>query len=158
MGGDGSAPPSLAGPASLELRELDVRPLLDRDEDPLQTIRESLHGLAPGSALHITAPFRPTPLEAVLTDAGHAVDIAPVGDRLWSVVVVVDGVCEVADLRELEPPGPLEAVLTATATGGAYVARLPRLPRLLAPHLDQRGLTWRVTELADDSALIWIAP
>ena len=63
----------------------------------------------------------------------------------------------VEDLRELEPPEPLERVLLASAAlapGAAYLARLPRHPHLLVPHLRERGLGFAILEHADGSALL----
>jgi hypothetical protein len=154
--GDGSVTRSRQE-RTLDVSELDVRPILAAGQDPLDTIQTALEGLSPGSVLHILTPFRPQPLETFLASAGHTVDITAVGDD-FSVAVVVGGGCDIVDLRELEPPGPLEAVLTATVHGGPFVARLPRIPRLLIPQLEQRGAEWRLIKLEDETALIWVAP
>lgn len=66
---------------------------------------------------------------------------------------------EVLDLRDLEAPGPLERILEASARlapGASLLARTPRYPRLLFPHLEQRALEWKAREQRDGSALVWI--
>jgi hypothetical protein len=65
----------------------------------------------------------------------------------------------IVDLRELEAPGPMEAILMASAQlepGGMYVAHLPHVPTPLFPHLEARGLAWQVFEETDGSALVLI--
>jgi Uncharacterized conserved protein (DUF2249) len=55
----------------------------------------------------------------------------------------------IADLRELEAPEPMERVLMACAglkAGDVYLARVPHVPVPLFPHLESRGLKWRVHE------------
>jgi len=145
-------------PSRCDLAELDVRPILDGGDDPLDTILAELGTLQAGSALHILAPFRPGPLLTLLSGQGHAVHDAELSEGIWSVLVSIDGAGPIEDLRELPPPEPLEAVLTSTVDGGPYVARLPRYPRLLETQLQRRGLTWNSRELPDGSALLWVAP
>jgi AcrR family transcriptional regulator len=139
------------------LRALDVRPLLGQGIDPLDAVLEAVTAVGPGGVVKITAPFRPAPLIALLSSRGHAVRDEALGPRHFTVEVVNAGKPEPEDLRELEPPEPLERVLGASATlapGGVYLARLPRHPRLLLPHLGQRGLAWSVYDEPDGSALL----
>jgi len=155
--GDGTPPPEPSG-RILDLLELDVRPILKQGVDPLARILQELDTLATGAALHILAPFRPEPLLALLRSKGHGVDVAESIAGLWSVVVVLGDTCPVEDLRLEEPPGPMEAVLIAVEKPGPYAARLPRLPKLLVSQLEQRDRVYRLVELPDHTALIWIAP
>jgi AcrR family transcriptional regulator/uncharacterized protein (DUF2249 family) len=139
------------------LRQLDVRPLLARGTDPLQAILAALDSLGRGGVLKITAPFRPSPLIALLTRRGHAARATEIAPNRWSVEVVVGADPAVDDLRDLEAPEPLERVLESTSRmspGAVYLARVPRNPRLLIPHLEERGLTWSVYEEHDGSALL----
>ncbi len=65
----------------------------------------------------------------------------------------------VTDLREFEAPIPMEKVLMACSQlqlGEVYTAHLPRVPIMLFPHLEARGLHWQVREEADHSAIITI--
>jgi hypothetical protein len=66
---------------------------------------------------------------------------------------------EIVDLRGLEAPEPMEKILMASAQlekNGIYIAHLPHVPAPLFPHLDSRGLQWRVFEESDGSALVLI--
>ena len=66
---------------------------------------------------------------------------------------------EVNDLRNLEAPEPMEKILLACTQmlpGEQYLAHLPHIPNPLFPHLEMRGLEWRVFEEPDDSALVLI--
>jgi AcrR family transcriptional regulator len=141
------------------LRALDVRPLLAQGIEPLETIFRALEAVGPGGVLKVTAPFRPAPLIALLSSRGHTVNVEALDARCFSVEIVHGGRPAIEDLRDLEPPGPLERVLAATASlppAGVYLARVPRHPRLLLPRLAERGLDWRVQEEPDGSALIRI--
>ncbi len=143
--------------AGSPLAALDVRPLIARGVDPLATILATLEGLPPAGVLVIDAPFRPAPLLALLTRRGHAVTAEALDGDQWRVDVVLGGKPAIEDLRELEPPEPLERVLTASASlapGDVYLARLPRFPRMLVPHLHERGLAFDILESADGSALL----
>lgn len=66
---------------------------------------------------------------------------------------------DLVDLRHLEAPEPMEKVLLACAQLGAgefYLAQVPRVPVMLFPHLESRGLRWWVHEKADQSALLLV--
>jgi len=62
---------------------VDARTLLADDIEPLETILGALGALAPGGLLVIDAPFRPVPLEAVLTARGCAVTVEHVAEDHW---------------------------------------------------------------------------
>lgn len=136
---------------------LDVRPLLAQGTDPLAHILATVEGLLPGSLLVILAPFRPKPLEALLGSRGHAVSVVPGRDGTFNLVCVIGGAPALLDLRELEPPEPLERVLVLAerlAAGECLLAWLPRTPRWLLPQLAQRGFPHEVVELSDGSAML----
>lgn len=139
------------------LRAIDARPLLARGADPLADILGALEGLAPGSALVVTAPFRPKPLERLLAGRGHAAELVAGDGGLHSLICVVGGEPGLVDLRALEAPEPMEAVLEATGSmvpGQVLMALVPRHPHWLLPHLEARGLRFAVAELCDGSALL----
>lgn len=69
------------------------------------------------------------------------------------------GTPHLVDLRDLEAPEPMEKVLLACSeldAGEFFLAHLPRVPTLLFPHLETRGLSWWVHEEADHSAMLLI--
>lgn len=51
-------------------RDLDVRPLLARGEEPFGTIMRAADALRGNEALHLIAPFEPQPLYAVMRERG----------------------------------------------------------------------------------------
>ncbi|MEZ4219518.1 MAG: DUF2249 domain-containing protein [Polyangiaceae bacterium] len=136
---------------------LDVAPILKGGVDPLDTILEHLARVGPTGVLLVFAPFRPSPLIQLLTERGHGVEVERLSSRYFRVQIVNGGGLRIADLRELEAPEPLERVLEAAATlrdGAVYLARLPRHPRMLLPHLDARAVRYRVLDEPDGSALL----
>ena len=78
-------------------------------------------------------------------------------EHRWLVEVVIGGAPGIEDLRDIEPPEPLERVLTASAAlqpGEIYLARLPRFPRMLLPHLRGRAVHFDIVERSDGAALL----
>ncbi len=141
------------------LVSLDVRPILSGGTDPLEDILAALATVLPSGVLSLIAPFRPTPLLRLLGERGHLVIDRETGVDSWSIDIVVGGTPCIDELLDLEPPEPLERVLEATAAlapGKHYIARLPRFPKLLLPHLAQRSLAFQTTEAPDGTTLLHI--
>ncbi len=152
--GDSRAVP---GAAAFELLSLDVRPILADGTDPLDAILDALGTVVEGGVLTVTAPFRPGPLITLLRERKHGVIDRQVTDKLWSVDIVVNAGADIIDLTDLEPPDPLEHVLKAAsrlAAGSVYLARLPRFPRLLIPHLRERNVSFAISKAEDGAALV----
>lgn len=57
-------------PAISQFQRLDVRPLLQRGEEPLPAIRKRVQELAAGAGLLVIAPFLPSPLIELLGSLG----------------------------------------------------------------------------------------
>ncbi len=145
--------------ANRVLVSLDVRPILSGGTDPLEDILAALAIVLPGGVLSLIAPFRPTPLLRLLGEQGHLVVDRETGEDSWSIDIVVGGAPCIDELLDLEPPEPLERALEATATlapGERYIARLPRFPKLLLPHLAQRSLAFETTEAPDGTTLLHV--
>jgi AcrR family transcriptional regulator len=143
--------------AQAPLAVLDVRSILARGVDPLSAILAALAPLPSTGLLLVEAPFRPAPLLALLARRGHAVSCEEIAPDHWLVEVVVGGAPAVEDLRDREPPEPLEralAVAAALAPGQVWIARLPRFPRLLVPHLRERGVEHAILERPDGAAVL----
>lgn len=150
-----SAPRAETTSAALTL--LDVRPILVRGVDPLGAILEALAAVPVGGVLAVVAPFRPAPLLALLGRRGHAVSVEPIAKNRFLVLVIAGGAPAIEDLRDLEPPEPLQRILAATgalAPGAVHIARTPRVPRLLMDRLRERRVRWQTLELPDGSALV----
>jgi hypothetical protein len=96
--------------------------------------------------------------------------VQEVGGDPWEAVgaalarLPADGVLTLATSDRPTPvhlpaPGPLEGVLEATARlapGAAFLARVPRYPRMLLPRLSERGLEFEVREEQDGTALVHV--
>ncbi len=141
-----------AGAPTAALAALDVRPILESGEDPLDQILRALGGLRPDGVLCLTVPFRPTPLIALLGRRGYTVEVLDAPGRLVLVEILGPEAPPPLELRDRPPPEPLEEVLVAASQlspGQALFARVPRYPRLLMPQLIERGLDHAALELHD---------
>jgi AcrR family transcriptional regulator len=153
----GSQEPAAGAAATSPFISLDVRPLIARGVDPLSEILAALESLPRAGVLILEAPFRPAPLLSLMTGRGHGVYAQELDERRWLVEVVIGNAPVIEDLRDLEPPEPLERVLCASAAlrpGEIYLARLPRFPRMLLPHLRQRDVHFDVASRSDGAALL----
>ncbi|MFH0947249.1 MAG: DUF2249 domain-containing protein [Planctomycetota bacterium] len=148
-----------SGQQNETLLSLDVRPILARGDDPLGQILAALKRLAPAGALLLTAPFRPAPLLTLLKSRGFVCECGEVASGDWFVIAEPGESPGILELRDLEAPEPMEQVLlhASRLEGGQFLlARLPRVPKLLLPHLEQRGLAFTVAEVPDGSALLCV--
>lgn len=141
------------------LLHLDLRPLLARGEEPFGEVMQAVDRLAPDGVLALLAPFRPVPLLGVLRSRGLTVEDELLEGGIWRVQARGPQAPELLDLRGLEPPEPMVAVLERAATlapGGLLLARMPRVPRLLWPRLEERGLRGSCEEQPDGTALLCV--
>ncbi|MCZ0963132.1 DUF2249 domain-containing protein [Paracoccus benzoatiresistens] len=146
--------------------ELDVRPQLQRGEEPFAAIMSATERLQPGQALRLVAPFRPAPLFAVMANRGFAVSDRRRPDGAWEVQFApLEGAAPDAglapgsapgaalwpdpsmtlDLAGLAPPEPMVRILEALAAlpaGEVLFALLDREPMFLFPELTTRGHEW----------------
>ncbi len=146
-------------PVLAVLSALDVRPLLASGVDPFAAVLDAVGRMPAGGVLKLTAPFRPTPLLAVLAGRGLHVTDAQVTPGRWDIEVRAADAPDPMDLRDLPAPEPLECVLTLTsalAPGASLLFRVPRVPSLLLPHLASRGLEHAVHTEPDGSALLHV--
>ena len=149
-------PPAPPLPA---LHVLDVRPILQGGVDPLDAILAALARLPADGMLKIHAPFRPAPLLVLLAGKGLRSEARLAQPGVWEVEVLAQDAPQPVDLRDFEAPLPLEQVLLATARlapGAAQLFRVPRVPNLLLPHLQERGLDHVIVEELDGSALLHV--
>lgn len=132
---------------------LDVRPIIARGEEPFGVIMAAVADLAPDQALVLRAPFEPVPLYRVLGKRGFAHRTERRADDDWWVSFYrgapdaaaapsPSGGGGTLDVRGLEPPQPMVAVLerleTLTADETLTVLH-DRRPLFLYPQLDERG-------------------
>ena len=64
---------------------LDVRPIINRGDEPFDMIMSAVGSLADAEELVIIAPFEPVPLEAVLGSQGFAYVANELGGGDWQV-------------------------------------------------------------------------
>jgi hypothetical protein len=127
--------------------------------DPLKAILEALDGVTADGVLQITAPFHPKPLIALLDARGVRVETRAHPGGLWVLEAANADAGPVRDLRDLEAPEPMEAVLRAGAAlrpGQSGLFRTPQVPRLLMPMLRNRGLVFSFAEQPDGTALLYV--
>jgi len=141
------------------IARLDVRPIIAGGEDPLATVLETVGTLREDGALMIVAPFRPTPLEALLAARGWRATSHPADEGHWCVEVLGPACPGVEDLTDLEAPLPLERVLlraSALTPGEAALFRVPRHPAPLLARLAERALESGTATAPDGVTLVWI--
>ena len=145
--------------------ELDVRPLLQRGEEPFAAIMQAATRVPDGQILRLRAPFNPLPLYDVLARRGFTGYARQLGPDDWEVSFLSEGKTgdEVAppmdmaavpldwnaadatitiDVSELVPPEPLVRIMEALERlppGGSLRVHHVRRPMHLYPRLDERG-------------------
>jgi uncharacterized protein (DUF2249 family) len=141
---------------------LDVRPILAAGGSPLQVILDAADALGPDESLRLIAPFEPMPLYEVLAKRGLAARCAPQGDAFAVTVERIPLQDAVAlDVRLLEPPGPMMAVLdklTELGPGAHLEVRHHREPVLLYEKLAGRGYAARAIQVGESDWRIRILP
>jgi uncharacterized protein (DUF2249 family) len=169
-------PAALAAAGVREALELDVRPVLAKGGDPFHLIMKTLDGLADSVALHLVVGFEPTPLYAVMRMRGRAA----LTERLVDAVHVwfyrdaalpaepprgAERVPLAApvhlDVRGLEPPAPMVAILERLAElgpGAQLIVRHHREPVLLYDKLTLRGYAARTERRGEGDYVVHIAP
>lgn len=146
-------------------RQIDIRALLQRGEEPLPMLVEQSRDIPVGGALVIDAPFDPGPLRRLLARAGfadHAEQLGPEHWRIWfcrerpAAPATPDTRPEAAmiwqdedgwhiDVRGLDPPEPMLAIIAlieTPAVGGPVIVHHEREPVYLYPELAERGWSW----------------
>lgn len=161
--------PELLGSSRVDV--LDIRPIVDRGEEPFGTIDQHLRDLPGDSTLVLVAPFDPRPLKQYVTREGYVFDYWEPSDTMtWMaiyrgseresptlegdgpsfVLPIPGGIQYVLDCRSLEPPRPLEwtsDVLERLNNDDLLVQHNDRRPALLLDNLD--GFAWQTEEVRD---------
>lgn len=160
-----------------QIIELDVRPIIDADEDPLSIIVKTVKQLKQGQALKIINTFEPTPLLSLLKKQNFESYVDHVNDDLVetyfyrsdSQEVEIDDKANTADdwdfyvekykdnlqtinVQKLEMPGPMMAILGEIETLPAHKALFvyhKRIPVFLLPELKEKNFDFRIKEISD---------
>ncbi len=136
---------------------LDICALENAGAQLSDTVLKALAALSSDGVLKLLAEHRPDALIRELALCGYWIRWRQRQAGSWDIEVRGPDTPAIADLRELEAPGPMQRVLLAASrldSDGTYLARLPRVPHPLFPLLQERGLRWWVHEEADHSALL----
>lgn len=157
-------PPVLAKVPEARRVHLDVRPDIQRGQEPFARIMGVVQTLADDQVLVLRAPFEPVPLYRVLGRRGLAHWTERHAPDDWTVHFYRDATPRVEatapaatpapfrtvlDVRGLEPPEPMVRVLEAIdrlAPGGELEVRHERRPMFLYPQLDERGFAYETDE------------
>ncbi len=159
-------------------RLLDVRPIVDKGDDPFRLIVRTVGELGPDESLHLVIGFDPIPLYAVLENRGfkHRTEMDGGDFHVWfqrggrvpakpQVAPFAErtGLCEPVemDVRDLEPPGPMIAILEKLAElgeGAQLLVHHHREPVLSDEKLAARGYAARIARRGEGHYLAHIAP
>jgi uncharacterized protein (DUF2249 family) len=153
-------PAALAAIPATRRVSLDVRDAIRRGEEPFATIMAAVARLRDEQVLVLRAPFEPVPLYRVLAKRGFAHWTERRTDDDWLVSFYRGEPAESApsrassardtlDVRGLEPPRPMVAVLERLETlapGQTLTVVHDRRPTFLYPQLDARGFAHRTDE------------
>ena len=140
------------------LSMLDVEPILECGQDPLDEILLTLDHIDPGGLLILHVPFLPKPLLALMERRGHQTSWEEHGHR-WEVWIHGQEAKGVVDLRDLPMPEPMEYLLNEVSTlqqQECVVARTPRIPALLLERLGTMECETATIQCLDGSGLLGI--
>ena len=172
-------PRALAAAGVTHARTLDVRPVLEKGGDPFALIMKTVKGLARTEALHLVVGFEPRPLYAVLRASfGREHLTEQVGElfHVWFYLPAAASVPEASgdpgprppllppvelDVRGMEPPGPMMAILeklVELGPGAQLLVAHHREPVLLYDKLKLRGYAAHTTRRAEGDYLVHVAP
>jgi uncharacterized protein (DUF2249 family) len=171
-------PKNVAAHGVRRSREVDVRTVLSRGGDPFSWIMKNARALEADEALHLIVGFEPKPLYAVMRmlgrsahtecrggvyhvwfyrDSGAKPEEAPrPNDERVPLREPVE-----LDVRGLEPPAPLVAILEKLAElgpGAQLLVHHHREPVLLYDKLAPRGYAARCEKKSATHYLVRIAP
>lgn len=174
-------PPGLLETPESRLLDLDVREDLRAGKEPLRQILDAIRALKEGHVFRLRAIFEPAPLYDVLAKQGfgHFTERIDAEDwRVWffrdpNALVSVgkaraeapaadddgDGDVVIIDVRELEPPEPMQRTLEALSRlepGQTLVQINARVPQFLLPKLEERGFSYEIREQTEELVRIFI--
>ncbi|UEG48852.1 DUF2249 domain-containing protein [Ferruginibacter lapsinanis] len=171
------APDFMKNISADKIFQLDVRPIIETGKDPLNVIMESIKTLKQGFILKIINSFEPTPLILLLSKRGFESYTETISDELVNTYfynnvnafMVADnkesdhsaawdeilkrfaGKTKTVDVRQLEMPLPMHAILEALATlpiDNALFVYHKRIPVFLLPELEEQQFSYRIKEIS----------
>ena len=167
-----------------DLSVLDVRPVMASGEDPLNIIMKQIKTIQPGQTLKIINSFEPVPLVLLLEKRGFSSYTVTINNQLVetyfhknngaiapvSIPVAATGgwdelllkyqdQLQTLDVRSLEMPGPMLAIMDALETlpaGNALFVYHKRIPVFLLPELAEKNFDYRIKEIRDGEVQLLI--
>lgn len=168
-----------------QLVVLDVRPVLEKGEDPLRQIQAAVKDLGPDQVLKIVNTFEPTPLITLLGKQGlqsYVVALEPdlietyffkdrpvngqdpglpeIKQGGWEkILLAYKGKMVEVDVRQMEMPMPMMTILEAIDNLPAEKALFvyhKRIPVFLLPELKQREFDYRIREISENEIRLLI--
>lgn len=168
-----------------EIKELDVRPVLEAGQDPLKRILNALSGLPQDHVLKVINAFEPSPLISMVEKKGFASYVEAEAEDLiatyfykepdgqqassenfhregedWEEILAryKDHLVEI-DVRGLPMPQPMITILEATehlTAGEALFVEHKKTPVYLLPELRERRFDYRIKEIDDQHVQLLI--
>lgn len=167
-----------------DLVEFDIRPVLDKNEDPFNSIMAILTKLSNSNILEITSPFEPIPLIRIVEKKGYET-LTIETNNLYKLyikkskttqVIVHDeiyndpsetrtllskfkGRIQELDVRNLEMPLPFVTILEELSTlkpDYALFVHHKRIPQFLLPKINEMGFTYQIFEIDNETVEIII--
>ena len=167
-----------------QIKELDVRPIIDAGEDPLTPIIVAVKNIKQGEALKIINSFEPTPLLSLLKKQGFDSYVDTIDEYVVetyffkagdTTVEVDDGESaeegwdsylekytdqlETVDVRDLPMPQPMMTILEAIETlpkEKALFVYHKKIPVFLLPELKDKGFDFRIKEISENQVHLLI--
>jgi len=167
-----------------QIIEFDVRPIINSGEDPLSSIVKKVKSIPQNCALKIINSFEPTPLISLLKKQGFDSFVNKVDDETVEAYFYKTGVAtiqlnesennsegwdemikrfeaktETVDVRQLEMPQPMMAILAALEKlpeDKALFVYHKRIPVFLLPELRERKFDYRIKETAPNEVHLLI--
>lgn len=158
-----------------QIIELDVRQMIEAGEDPLPIILKNVKSIKPGEALKIINSFEPTPLLSLLKKQGFDSHVDTIdNERIETYFfktndseVVIENAenagegwddylqkfnnhLQTIDVRQLEMPGPMMAILDALEhlpKDKALFVYHKKIPLFLLPELKEKNFDYRIKEI-----------
>jgi len=167
-----------------QIKEFDVRPIIDGGEDPLKLIIKKIKSIQTGEALKIINSFEPTPLILLLKKQGFESYVNKIEDQLietyfyrtgpgsvkinekeniaedWDTILQkFQDKLQNVDVRQLEMPLPMHTILEALENlpeDSALFVYHKRIPVFLLPELAERKFDYRIKEISDGEVQLLI--
>lgn len=167
-----------------QIVEMDVRPMIEADADPLPKIIKKVKEIKPGNVLKIINTFEPTPLISLLKKQGFESFVNEIDNNLVETYFYNDSgsfkdiheeenvkqdwdflikkyadKTQTIDVRQLQMPQPMMEILDSLhhlPEGNALFVYHKRIPVFLLPELREKGFDYRVKEIADDQVHLLI--